>query len=42
MIFGSYLDPRFIPSGRFGIVLIHEARMRDIPFWFSFMSCWEH
>ena len=37
MIFGSYLDPTL---SRLGVSdsLIDEVRMRDIPFWFSFMS----
>ncbi len=37
LIVGSYLDPLL---SRFGLSdhLIEEVRMRDIPFWFSFMA----
>lgn len=37
LIFGSYLDPTLSRLG-FSDSLIDEVRMRDIPFWFSFMA----
>ena len=37
LIVGSYLDPLLSHLG-FSESLIEEVRMRDIPFWFSFMA----
>jgi surface polysaccharide O-acyltransferase-like enzyme len=37
LIFGSYLDPTLSRLG-FSDSVIDEVRMRDIPFWFSFMA----
>ena len=37
LIFGSYLDPTLSRLGLSDSV-IDEVRMRDIPFWFSFMA----
>jgi len=37
LIVGSYLDPLLSRLG-FSDPLIEEVRMRDIPFWFSFMA----
>jgi hypothetical protein len=37
MIVGSYLDPLLLQRG-FADSLVEEVRMRDIPFWFSFMA----
>jgi len=37
LIFGSYVDPALSRMG-FSDALIDEVRMRDIPFWFSFMA----
>jgi fucose 4-O-acetylase-like acetyltransferase len=37
MIVGSYLDPLLFRQG-FSDSLVEEVRMRDIPFWFSFMA----
>src|SRR5260370_41927568 len=36
LIAGSYLDPLLSRLG-FSHSLVEEVRMRDIPFWFSFM-----
>src|SRR6202022_1189352 len=37
LIAGSYLDPLLSRLG-FSDPLVEEFRMRDIPFWFSFMA----
>ena len=37
LIFGNYADPTLLRLG-FSDALIEEVRMRDIPFWFSFMA----
>ncbi len=37
LMFGSYVDPALSRLG-FPDALIEEVRMRDIPFWFSFMA----
>lgn len=37
LVAGSYLDPVLARSG-FSESLIEEVRLRDIPFWFSFMA----
>jgi peptidoglycan/LPS O-acetylase OafA/YrhL len=37
MVVGSYLDPLLFRRG-FSDSLVEEVRMRDIPFWFSFMA----
>jgi peptidoglycan/LPS O-acetylase OafA/YrhL len=37
LIAGSYLDPLLSRAG-FSDSLVEEVRMRDIPFWFSFMA----
>jgi peptidoglycan/LPS O-acetylase OafA/YrhL len=37
MIVGSYFDPLLFRRG-FSDSLVEEVRMRDIPFWFSFMA----
>jgi surface polysaccharide O-acyltransferase-like enzyme len=37
LIAGSYLDPLLFRFG-FAEVLVEEVRMRDIPFWFTFMA----
>jgi peptidoglycan/LPS O-acetylase OafA/YrhL len=37
LISGSYLDPLLSRAG-FSDSLLEEVRMRDIPFWFSFMA----
>lgn len=37
LTFGSYLDPLLSRLG-FSESLLEEVRMRDIPFWFSFMA----
>jgi len=37
LIFGSYVDPTLSRLG-YSDALIDEVRMRDIPFWFSFMA----
>jgi len=38
LIAGSYLDPLLLRAG-FAESLIQEARLRNIPFWFSFAAC---
>ncbi len=38
LISGSYLDPLLLHAG-LSESLIQEARLRDIPFWFSFAAC---
>lgn len=35
---GSYLDPLLLRAG-FSESLVQEARLRDVPFWFSFAAC---
>lgn len=37
LIAGSYLDPLLLRAG-FSESLVQEARLRDIPFWFSFAA----
>jgi hypothetical protein len=37
LVLGSYLDPLLMRRG-FSDGLIEEVRMRDIPFWFSFVA----
>lgn len=38
LISGSYLDPLLLRAG-FSESLVQEARLRNIPFWFSFAAC---
>jgi surface polysaccharide O-acyltransferase-like enzyme len=38
LIAGSYLDPLLLRAG-LSEPLVQEARLRDVPFWFSFAAC---